>query len=214
MRGSQKNKNYKIIWSPDFAYAIGLLTTDGCLSSDGRHFDLTSKDIQLLKTFKKCMGLDVKIGYKTSSFSRDKCPHIQFGNVKLYKWLLKIGLMPNKTKIVGVLDIPDKFFFDFLRGHFDGDGCFYSFWDKRWPNSFMYYVDFLSASLKHIKWIRESLKRLLGIKGALRFERTVWKLKNAKRESLFLLRRMYRSKDVPCLLRKRKKIEKAVSLLG
>jgi len=211
MRGSQKNKNYKIKWSSDFAYAIGLLTTDGCLSSDGRHFDLTSKDIQLLKTFKKCMDLDIKIGYKSNGRG-GKCSRIQFSNTRLYKWLLTIGLKPNKTKTIGVLDIPNKFFFDFLRGHFDGDGCFYSYWDRRWANSFMYYVNFLSASLKHIKWIRESLARLLDIKGALRFERAVWKLEYAKRESLVLLKRMYPSKDVPCLLRKRRKIEKAISL--
>jgi len=32
-----------MIWSADFAYAVGLLTTDGSLSIDGRHINLTSK---------------------------------------------------------------------------------------------------------------------------------------------------------------------------
>ena len=112
MRGNQKNKNYKIKWTPVFAYGIGLLTSDGNLSKDGKHFDFTSNDIELVKTFKKCMHLtDVKIGTKTSGFTDRRYSHIQFSNVKLYKWLLKIGLTPNKSKTIGSLKIPKKYFF-------------------------------------------------------------------------------------------------------
>lgn len=35
--GNQKNKDFVFRWSPEMAYAIGLLTTDGNLSKDGRH---------------------------------------------------------------------------------------------------------------------------------------------------------------------------------
>lgn len=41
----------KIKWSPEFAYAIGLLVTDGNLSPDGRHLNFTSKDRELAETF-------------------------------------------------------------------------------------------------------------------------------------------------------------------
>jgi len=57
-------RKVKIKWSPDFAYAIGLLTTDGSLSSDGRHMNLTSKDRGLIEIFKTCLGLKNKIGRK------------------------------------------------------------------------------------------------------------------------------------------------------
>ena len=40
-----------VSWNKNLAYAVGLITTDGCLSKDGRHIDLTSKDINLLKDF-------------------------------------------------------------------------------------------------------------------------------------------------------------------
>jgi hypothetical protein len=135
MRGNQKNRNYWARWTPKFAYAIGLLTTDGNLSLDGRHFDFTSKDVQLVKTFRDCMGLlNVKIGAKVSGSSGKTYPRIQFSNVRLYKWLLEIGLMPNKSKKLGAIKIPDEYFFDFLRGHFDGDGSCYSYWDQRWDS--------------------------------------------------------------------------------
>jgi len=59
----------KIKWTPDLAYVVGLITSDGCLYNDGRHLSITSKDRDLLNTVKKILGLKVKIGYKTSGFS-------------------------------------------------------------------------------------------------------------------------------------------------
>lgn len=212
MRGNQKNKNYRIKWTPNFAYAIGLFTTDGNLSKDGRHLDFTSNDIQLVKTFRKCMSLiNVRIGTKTNGFTNKRYFRIQFSNVKLYKYLLKIGLTPNKSKTIKELKIPDKYFFDFLRGHFDGDGCFYSYWDKRWKSSFMFYTVFNSGSRAHIEWLRKEIKRLLGIKGHLNQdgERKGWQLKYAKKESRKLLRKLYYSSKVPLLKRKYLKIKQA-----
>lgn len=42
-----KPKGKPVKWSPKIAYAVGLITTDGSLSKDGRHIDLTSKDRRL-----------------------------------------------------------------------------------------------------------------------------------------------------------------------
>ena len=38
----------KTEWSPEFAYAIGLLVTDGSLSKDGRHINFSSMDLPCL----------------------------------------------------------------------------------------------------------------------------------------------------------------------
>jgi len=35
----------KIQWSPNLAYAIGLIATDGCLGRDKKYIDFTSKDL-------------------------------------------------------------------------------------------------------------------------------------------------------------------------
>ena len=144
-RGLKPQNKVKIEWSPEFAYAIGLLTTDGNLSSDSRHFDLTSKDKEQLENFLRCLGIKNKIGIKTSGLGK-KSFRVQFGDVTFYKFLLNIGLTSNKSKKLGALDIPDKYFFDFLRGHFDGDGTFYSYFDPRWKSSYLFYTVFISAS--------------------------------------------------------------------
>jgi hypothetical protein len=52
-RGQKPKGKVKIVWSSNMSYAIGLLTTDGCLSSDGRHILLTSKDKEQLNNFSK-----------------------------------------------------------------------------------------------------------------------------------------------------------------
>jgi len=44
--------------SPVLAYIVGLITTDGSLSKDKRHIIFTSSDLQLIKTFRKCLGLE------------------------------------------------------------------------------------------------------------------------------------------------------------
>lgn len=210
MRGSQKNRDYRIKWAPSLAYAVGLITTDGNLSKDGRHMALVSKDVQLLKTFKKCLGLDNQIGVRKGGFKDNvSFYHVQFSNVMLYRWLLSIGLIPNKTKIINTLKIPDKYFFDFLRGHFDGDGSCYSYWDKRWNSSFMFYITFLSASKNHVLWIQSRIKNLIHINGHLTvMGRTpLYGLRYAKNESRILISQMYYQKDLPCLQRKYKKIE-------
>lgn len=198
-----------IKWNPEIAYAVGLITTDGNLSSDRRHIILVSKDASLLKTFKKCLGLKNKIGSRRSSYTGKKnCHHVQFGNVILYKWLLNIGLIPNKTKRVGLLKILNKYFFDFLRGHLDGDGDIRRYQDPVYPNSERLYIRFCSASLKHIQWLQERINSLLKINGFIRSGSRVYSLAFAKKDSLTLLPRLYPTSNVPCLKRKYKIIKK------
>lgn len=198
----------KIRWSPELAYVVGLIATDGCLYSDGRHIDFTSKDIQLVTTFKKCLKLKNKIGLKYSGHSDKQYYHVQFGDVILYRWLLTIGLTPHKSKTIGKLEIPDKYFFDLLRGCFDGDGSCYSYWDPRWSSSFMFYINLSSGSLIHLKWLRAKLKKLLKVNGHVKPSKRAWQLNYAKRESKAIISKMYYRNNLPCLKRKYEKLKK------
>ena len=205
----------KLIWSPEFAYAIGLLVTDGCMSSDGRHIDLTSNDKEQLVNFMKCLGIKNKIGFKMSGYTGRQAMCVQFSDVTFYNFLVGIGLMPNKSKVLEAIAIPDEYFFDFLRGDFDGDGTFYSYWDPRWRSSYMFYTVFMSASEKHIYWMRDEIFQRLGIKGHITItgKTPMYQIKYAKAESLILLPKMYYNAEVVCLSRKRKKIEAALAIL-
>ncbi|MDO8663411.1 MAG: hypothetical protein Q7K28_01040 [Candidatus Wildermuthbacteria bacterium] len=215
--------NFK--WSPKLAYAIGLLTTDGNLSKDGRHMTMRSSDVQLLKTFKKCLSLKNKIARsKNDGWATKPSYRVQFGSVQFYRWLLKIGLFPAKTYTIGKLKIPDEYFRDFLRGHLDGDGSivtYKDYWNTFKNPKYIYtrlWVKFISASKTHIEWLRESIVRLLYVKGH-HYPGKIYRsyqttemsgIKFAKKESIKLLSQLYYSSTVPCLIRKRKIAEKFI----
>ncbi len=214
------NRNIRIRWSSEFAYAIGLLVTDGSLSKDGRHIDFTSKDRIMVTLFKKCLGLNNKIGRKTRGKEKiKKYFRVQCGDTNFYKFLLSIGLTPRKSKTIQAIRIPKKYFFDFLRGHFDGDGTFYSYWDPRWKSSFMFYTVFVSASRKHIIWLQREICTFLNIKGYINSDnrRTIYYLRYAKKESVKLLEKIYscytRRRNI-FLPRKYLKIKKALHTLN
>lgn len=213
-----KPKRREVVWSPELAYAIGLMTADGNLSPNGRHLECTSKDRQQLRNLQKCLGITANISTKRSGRVKDTSTYyrLQWGDVVLYKFFLDIGLMPNKSKIIGALAIPNGFFFDFLRGHHDGDGSFSSYFDRRWKSSYMFYLTFVSASKRHIDWIRIRTNELLGIKGHVVGDgkKKIYHLRFAKRESLLLLRRMYCIQTAVHLLRKRLKIIRALRIVG
>ena len=144
-RGPQPKQQAPMQWTSELAYVVGLIATDGCLSKDGRHINFTSSDLQLVRTFMQCLDIKNRLGKKKSGFAETFSYNLQFGNVVLYRWLIRIGLTPAKSKTMGALRVPRQFFGDFLRGLFDGDGSFYSYHDPRWPSSFMFYVTFGSA---------------------------------------------------------------------
>ncbi len=203
-----------IKWSSNLAYAVGLIATDGNLSPDGRHIIFVSKDKEQIITFKHCLGIDNKISRKRGGYTGKKDYYVvQFGDVVLYRWLLGIGLTPNKSRTIGILKVPDRYFFDFLRGHFDGDGSCFSYWDPRWKSSFMFYVTFNSASLDHIAWLRKTLHSLIDVKGHVCHDgrKIIWQLKYAKRESKIVIKRLYSKRNTPRLMRKYKKIRKILA---
>lgn len=207
-RGPKPREAVAREWNPNLAYCVGLLATDGCLYNDGRHISFVSADIQLIDLFKALMKLTNRTAYKTSCLSGRKCPHVQFGNVGLYKWLIKIGLTPHKSLTLGPLNIPREYFIDFTRGCFDGDGTIYSYMDSRWKNSYMFYVSFASASKTFVNWFRREIHNTIGIHGHISTakKRSFYQLRFAKAESLVLIKKMYYNKQVPCLQRKLQKI--------
>ncbi|MEK7390576.1 MAG: LAGLIDADG family homing endonuclease [Patescibacteria group bacterium] len=90
--------------------------------------------------------------------------------------------------------MPDKYFPDFLRGVFDGDGYSYSYWDKRWASSFMFYICFTSASRDFIEWLRRKLQKQLGINGHITSQgrnKSCLQLKYAKKEAVIVKKYMY-----------------------
>lgn len=203
-------------WTQDLAYAVGLIATDGCLSSNGRSIILVSKDRDQLKNFLACIRRkDISIGVHVSGSGKRAC-RVQISDVEFYGFLLGIGLTQRKSKTLGALVIPGRYFFDFLRGVFDGDGSTYAYMDRRWRGSYLLYTQFASASPAFLGWLRGEVRDRLGISGHM--TRTIGystrQLKYGTRESCTLLPAMYSRKGRICLSRKRLKIERSLRILG
>lgn len=211
---NKKDSPYTPLWSPALAYAVGLLVTDGSLSVDGRHIILTSKDIDQINTFQHCIGTSLKIGITKNP--RASAFRVQIGDVKLYRWLLTIGLSVRKTYSLGVIDIPYEYFIDFLRGHLDGDGSITTYTDASNASKnkkYVYtriWVRFISASKPHLDWLQREIISHIGITGRLHTVKPtdtrrvpMYILKFGKKESLKLFPALYYSPNVPALERKR-----------
>jgi len=211
--------NYK--WNSNLAYIVGLITTDGNLSKDKRHIFFTTGDHQLMDTFKNCLGIKNRVRSALERESSKKQTYrVSFGNRRFYVWLENIGLMPNKTYNLGKINVPKKYFRDFLRGHLDGDGSVFTYTDrymeykgKRYTYQRLY-TAFHSISFEHLKWLQTNIKEIIKIKGALAYytkkdrKMKMWKLRFAKKDSLKLLSWLYYKPNLPCLYRKRKIAER------
>jgi hypothetical protein len=211
-----KVKTKALNWTPNLAYIVGLLTTDGCLSNNGRHIIMRSSDIEQLKTFNKCLNINNKIG-ETRSPDGTISHRVQFGDVIFYQWLMSIGLMPNKSKMLNEIKVPDELFIDFLRGHLDGDGSVTSYTDRYNTDKNPKYIyqrlitRFISVSKKHIIWLHKKILLNTRISGRIHTYKSripnrsiMYTIKFMKKNSLKLLPLIYYSEDLPTLSRKRK----------
>lgn len=61
-----------MLWSANLAYAVGLITTDGCLYNDGRHLAFVSKDLTQIRTFKRILKLNNKIALKKATTAQQE----------------------------------------------------------------------------------------------------------------------------------------------
>ena len=198
----QLQRKIKIRWSSNFAYAIGLITADGCLHKDGLHISFVSKETKLIDSFKTALGLNNKT---IKNFSQDRSRYwwvVGFGDKVFYQFLNSIGLTPAKSKTLKSVNVPNDFFADFLRGLFDGDGTFYTFQDKRWPNSFGFRLSFASASRDFIGWLQEKLAHFYDVKGFIKTGKGVLNLDYTKGDSRRLVNAMYYKNNLLRLERK------------
>jgi hypothetical protein len=211
-------------WSADMAYVVGLIATDGNLGRRTAAISIVSKDVDLLETVRRCVGVPTAIKPHHGGYS-NRCHHLAWRDRALYDWLGSIGLTPAKSLTLGPLAIPDEYFADFFRGCIDSDGSVFTYTDRYHTTKkerYIYdrlYVSIVSASLRFIEWLQATVCRLIGVTGSIVVRRRegknpLWLLRYAKAQSMTLLAWMYYAPHVPCLERKRMTAEKFLAPLG
>jgi hypothetical protein len=124
-----KSENFFKNWTPEMAYVLGFFTADGNMIKNKRgayfiEFQITDRD--LLEDIKRVLGSNHKISTRRRNiFNKNwkDAYRLQIGSKEMFNDLLNLGLTPNKSKTIDLPILPDKYFSDFARGYFDGDGC-------------------------------------------------------------------------------------------
>lgn len=204
-----------LVKSKNLWYVVGLIATDGNLSSDRRHLNITSKDEQLIRDVKKVLFLKNKITRKARGGEKEKKYFVlQFGDVKFYNYLLKIGLMPSKSLILGKINVPKKYFIDFLRGVIDGDGCIRT-WVHKTNKNYQWSLSIISASPIFVKWFKKEIEDFFEVKGKIYGYKNkdrknfLYTIKFGKFAAKIIVKKTY-YKNCLCLKRKLKKVQECL----
>ena len=147
------NEHFFSKWSPEMAYVLGLIATDGCISKSGT-VSLCVNDKDLLEKVKAAMGSSHAI----KSYAHQEGLYIfNFAREKLVADLNSLGIFPKKSLNIRFPDVPDAFLVDFIRGVFDGDGSV--FFEKRSPKSPLK-SSFVSSSKGFLDTLESKLRAL------------------------------------------------------
>lgn len=198
------NEKFFDIETSDMAYILGLLASDGCISSNENciYIELQECDSEILEQINKKLENErpikhyiTKKGYKNSK--------LYFFSKYIKEKLKDYNLIPNKTysdDFKFPLKLNKKYWLDYIRGYFDGDGCI-----KKTGSSLTFQLD--STQKNIIETIHDFLFINYNLDTQITYNKkenglTVWRLytygENA--ESIFQL--LYQNKE--CLKLNRK----------
>lgn len=159
-----KNRAHKVnesffdkIDSESKAYFLGLMFSDGNISSKKHYINIASNDKGLIETCKNLLETDSPI------HSYQKYFYLIICNRNLHKSLRDLGILTRKSwKELSIPSIPKKLIRHFLRGIYDGDGSFYL--DKRENNRYIYLCASLTCgSYQFIEQIKNLVETQLNI---------------------------------------------------
>lgn len=120
----KQDKNYFKKQSSNMAWLLGFIAADGCVSSTRNLISIVvaKRDKEILEKIKNELSLENPIKEFETKDGFESCS-LKWTCQEHKKDLKEYGIIPNKTF---TLQIPEKlnhkFFIDYLRGYFDGDG--------------------------------------------------------------------------------------------
>lgn len=157
------------------AYILGLICADGNVSktSNAISICLHKDDSYLLEDISSVMSssYSVRFDKNMSTLGVESKP--------LHEDLVKLGIMPNKSKTIEAPEIPEKYMPDFIRGVIDGDGSV----SKRRPK-----VKISTASKKFAKDVSHMLHKI-GVYNYISYEPYTWKGKKKDFYNILIMRR-------------------------
>jgi hypothetical protein len=157
---------FESITSAKCAYFLGLLAADGCVMPDWDKVSISLRqpDSYLLEELKRELKSDAKIGTYKPKLSETLACSIQLHSKKMVSDLINHGLTARKSLTLEFPDIPSEYFWSFIRGFFDGNGCV-SF-QKRLKVADTKRVTFSASTIFNLK-LKEIFEKSFGVKSCL-----------------------------------------------
>jgi len=193
------------------AYVLGFFTADGSMVKNRRgacfiDFQITAR--KLLERIRKLFGSNHKIDAKKRSDKWQVRYRLQIGIKAIFYDLLRLGLVPNKSKRIILPNVPQKYFFHFVRGYFDGDGhiaiASYARKDRKNKKTETILSGFTSSNKEFLKDLHSRLKRFAHLLGGSLFYNKGYRLSFLVNDTLALYKFIYKG-DIGNLYLERKK---------
>ena len=162
-------KNFFSEWSPEMAWVLGLIFSDGHIKvtrpgKPGRACKLDSIDIDLLEQVRSLTGVTTGIHkHKNRSIYS-----LQVGATTVCEYLEDYGVLQTKTHTMEFPDVPPSCLPHFVRGLWDGDGCIFSRYRTRNRNRLTYTqnevtTEYVCGSLMFITSLHDTIAQYVGI---------------------------------------------------
>lgn len=113
------NSDFFKCWNSKMAYIFGFTCADGNVYKSTLAWELSDKfesNRELLEKFNIVLGSTYPIKKRKKSY------RLKISNRIILHDITKLGIIPNKSKVLSFPNVPTKFLRDFLRGLLDGDG--------------------------------------------------------------------------------------------
>jgi len=205
-------------WSPEMAYVLGFFAADGSMLRNGRgaHFiEFTITDRIVLEQIQRVTGSTHRVAERERGGNCKTAYRLQIGSKEWFEDLSGLGFMQNKSKRLPLPEVPKKYFGDFVRGYFDGDGCVYfnslHFADRKSPRLILMTL-FTSGCRPFLQSLWDELKEQGVCGGSIRNKVRGFELAFSHKDSVALCRLMYHTGNTLELYlpRKRTKLESAI----
>lgn len=176
------------------AYWLGFFMADGNISDDNRiRLMLQKADITHIQKFKDFVECEHKISYT------DKYPNrvsLEFTSKEMASILAKYNIVPRKT-LLAIPPNPEifgKYFKDYLRGFFDGDGTISECFSNKNSVTSTLYTGFAIAK-QSFDWLDNILTNILQVTYKVYEKENIFTVTLNTNKSIKLLTYMYEDSD-------------------
>ena len=157
------------------AYVLGFFAADGYMVKNKRgacFIEFLITDKELLEKIQLVMNSDHRIAVRKGKENQKDRFRLQVGSKAIYEDLLSLGMTNRKSLTLEMPNIPDRYFPDFVRGYFDGDGNVYANTYRRKnrkKQSVTLLSGFTCGSKRFLEKLHQKLKELANIQGGTLF---------------------------------------------